>query len=258
MLSVSFSQLLAWMQAAKPAWRKSRTFGQVSISCSIRTAERRLRESHCPQITVMSPTLSHQTEDGFTGDTLIEAVTKPISVTQHYPLYWTWSTRGAMELPVCRQEGGHHFSLCLPAHSPLPGPHQDLEPPRHSSCPLNCLLILTLPMTDSTVSCSAWLTYISDHQPDSSHLYSFYTNHQIPVLSQSFPSSICQFNSALYFFTCLKPVFSAFCATEPPHAPALPVVSSETQLWTIQRTFWELLFVRYLFLVLFVIKTDFA
>ena len=43
---------------------------------------------------------------------------------------------GAMELPVCSQEGRHHFSLCLPADSPLPG---DLDHPQRTpllSCPL--------------------------------------------------------------------------------------------------------------------------
>ena len=56
-----------------------------------------------------------------------------------------------MELPVCSQEGRHHFSPCLPADSPLPGPSRDLDHPRkhcHSSCPLTCLFILTLPKTN--------------------------------------------------------------------------------------------------------------
>ena len=56
-----------------------------------------------------------------------------------------------MELPVCSQEGGHHFSPCLSADSPLPGPYGDLDHPRKhccSSCPLNCLLILTLTKTN--------------------------------------------------------------------------------------------------------------
>ena len=56
-----------------------------------------------------------------------------------------------MELPVCSQEGGHHFSPCLPADSPLPGPYGDQDHPKkhwHSSCPLSCLLILTLSKTN--------------------------------------------------------------------------------------------------------------
>ena len=58
-----------------------------------------------------------------------------------------------MELPVCSQEGGHHFSLRLPADSPLPGHYGDMDHPRkhcHSSCPLKCLLILSLPKTNRT------------------------------------------------------------------------------------------------------------
>ena len=42
-----------------------------------------------------------------------------------------------MELLVCSQKGGHHFSLCLPAYSPLPSPCGDLDhlgKHCHSSC----------------------------------------------------------------------------------------------------------------------------
>ena len=56
-----------------------------------------------------------------------------------------------MKLPVCSLEGGRHFSLCLPADSPLPGPDGDLDHPRkhcHSSCPVIRLLLLTLPETN--------------------------------------------------------------------------------------------------------------
>ena len=58
-----------------------------------------------------------------------------------------------MELPVCSQEGGHHFSLCLSADSPLPGSYGDLDQPKNSATraalsTLNCLLILTLPETN--------------------------------------------------------------------------------------------------------------
>ena len=41
-----------------------------------------------------------------------------------------------MELPVCSQDGRHHFSLCITADSPLPGPYRDLDHPRKHSTPL--------------------------------------------------------------------------------------------------------------------------
>ena len=59
-----------------------------------------------------------------------------------------------MELPVCSQEGRHHFGLCLPADSPLPRPYGDLDHLRkhcHSSCPLICLLLFTLTKTNRSM-----------------------------------------------------------------------------------------------------------
>lgn len=34
---------------------------------------------------------------------------------------------GILELPIGYQEGGHHLSLCLPLHSPLPGLYKDIN-----------------------------------------------------------------------------------------------------------------------------------
>lgn len=55
------------------------------------------------------------------------------------------------------------------------------------------LFCVCLPLTVSVVSGWPGIYLLSAHQPDSSHPRAIYTNHQIPVLSRSFPSSLHQF-----------------------------------------------------------------
>ena len=82
--------------------------------------------SHSPIVAVnfTQSQSGHQTGEDLTGATSLEAVIQLISAFHHY------CTGGAVELPVCSLRtrlGGLHFSLSLPADSPLPGPHRDLD-----------------------------------------------------------------------------------------------------------------------------------